>query len=1177
MLLTRIWRSRLFPRATTYRRPAPCRSDGWRCRLGVTVLEDREVPAAATHLLVTIPPTVTSFTNVSFTVSAVDDTETVDTGYTGTVHLTSTDPRAVLPADFTLVNGTFSDTGLALKTAGVQTLTAADPVSGLTGSAPTTVVPGPTQHFSVVAPPTTAHGVPVNVTVTANDLAGNVTPGYAGTVHITSSDVAAVLPADATLTDGTGTFSVIFNTPGNQTVTATDTVDSAVAGTSDPPTLVTGAATHFSVTATGPVTAGGAFTFTVTALDVNNNTATDYAGTVTFTSSDTGTGVVLPADATLANGTGTFSATLVTAGSQTITAADTVDSAITGTSDPITVDAAAATHFSVTAPATATAGTAFNFTVTALDDFGNTDTNYAGTVHLTSSDTGAGVALPADATLANGTGTFSATLVTAGNQTVTATDTVTASITGTSGPVAVAAAAATHFSVTAPATATAGTPVSVTVTALDQFGNTDTSYAGTVHLTSNDPAAVLPADATLTSGTGNFNVTLKTAGSRTVTATDTATASITGTSGPVAVSAAGAVDHLSVTTSGTATAGNAITVTVTAQDQFGNTVPGYTGTVHFTSTDPNAVLPTNATLTSGTAQFQVTFETAGSQTVTATDTATSSITGTTGPVAVSAAAATHFTVTAPATATAGTPFNFTVTALDQFGNTATGYAGTVHFTTTDTGTQKSLPADATLTNGTGTFPATLVTARNHTITATDTVTASITGTSASIVASPAAATHLTVDAPQTATVGTAITVRVTARDQFENVASGYAGTVHFTSTDGGAVLPADGTLTSGQAQFSVTLNTPGGQTVTATDTATASITGTSGTVTLDPVLTKNLVVGGQPNGTALVFTAGTSGQYGTTPTATLSPFGSIAADVRTAAGDVDGDGVDDTILVTGPGVPIQVAVVSGKDNTVLVHPFDPFGGGFTGGGHVAAGDFDLDGKAEIVVTPDRGGGPRVSIYDFLGSGTTEVTLRANYFTLDPNFTGGIRAAIGNVNRDGTPDLVVIAGAGGGPRVAIIDGTKALTTDGFADADRLMHDFFVFDSTLRNGSYVAIGDVNGDGFGDLMFGTGAGQAPNLLTISGQRLLTAGAVAAVAAPLSNFFVGGDTTTPSGVRVAAKNADGDTKADVVVGSGEGVASQVKVYSGTDFSATSGEPAATQTLDPFAGAVLADGVFVG
>ena len=89
--------------------------------------------------------------------------------------------------------------------------------------------------------------------------------------------------------------------------------------------------------------------------------------------------------------------------------------------------------------------------------------------------------------------------------------------------------------------------------------------------------------------------------------------------------------------------------------------------------------------------------------------------------------ATHFSVSAPSSAISGTAFNFTITAMDAKNFMATGYSGTVHFTSTDA--LATLPQDTTLTNGTGTFTATLNTAGNQTITATDTVNASITGTS----------------------------------------------------------------------------------------------------------------------------------------------------------------------------------------------------------------------------------------------------------------------------------------------------------------------------------------------------------------------------------------------------------------------------------------------------------------
>src|SRR5208283_2173781 len=97
----------------------------------------------------------------------------------------------------------------------------------------------------------------------------------------------------------------------------------------------------------------------------------------------------------------------------------------------------------------------------------------------------------------------------------------------------------------------------------------------------------------------------------------------------------------------------------------------------------------------------------------------------------------------------GTSFNFTVTAYDANNNIATGYTGTVKFTSSDS--KAVLPANSTLTNGTGTFAATFKTAGNETITATDTKTASITGTSSNTNVGALAASKLAVAGPATAT------------------------------------------------------------------------------------------------------------------------------------------------------------------------------------------------------------------------------------------------------------------------------------------------------------------------------------------------------------------------------------------------------------------------------------------
>src|SRR5207253_2595059 len=158
---------------------------------------------------------------------------------------------------------------------------------------------------------------------------------------------------------------------------------------------------------------------------------------------------------------------------------------------------------------------------------------------------------------------------------------------------------------------------------------------------------------------------LRTSGLQTITATDTVTASITGTSNPISVFVPGAT-HFLVSAPASATAGSAFNFTVTAQDQFNNTVPAHSGTVHFTSTYGSATLPPTSTLTNAARPSSALLRTSGRQTITATDTVTASITGTSNAITVSAAAATHFAVSAPSSATAGTAFNFTVTALDAF-------------------------------------------------------------------------------------------------------------------------------------------------------------------------------------------------------------------------------------------------------------------------------------------------------------------------------------------------------------------------------------------------------------------------------------------------------------------------------------------------------------------------------
>jgi hypothetical protein len=164
-------------------------------------------------------------------------------------------------------------------------------------------------------------------------------------------------------------------------------------------------------------------------------------------------------------------------------------------------------------------------------------------VHFRSSDTSSGVVLPPDTKLTNGQGTFSATLIKAGSQTITATDTVTATIAGTL-TVTVRPASAATMTLTTPASVTALQAFNVTLTVKDQFGNVATGYRGTVHFTSSDPLAAtlgsLPPDYTFTAadaGTRSFSVTLVTVGPQTISVRDVANSSLGTTSRVIMVAA----------------------------------------------------------------------------------------------------------------------------------------------------------------------------------------------------------------------------------------------------------------------------------------------------------------------------------------------------------------------------------------------------------------------------------------------------------------------------------------------------------------------------------------------------------------------------------------------------------------------------------------------------------------
>jgi len=136
---------------------------------------------------------------------------------------------------------------------------------------------------------------------------------------------------------------------------------------------------------------------------------------------------------------------------------------------------------------------------------------------------------------------------------------------------------------------------------------------------------------------------------------------------------------------------------------------------------------------------------------------------------------------------------------------------------------------------------------------------------------------------------------------------------------------------------------------------------------------------------------------------------------------------------------------------------------------------------------------------------------------------------------------------------------------------LLPDFFLFEPALRNGAYVAAGDLDGDGFAEVIGGGGPGGGPRVVALSGNDLLRL--APSEARMVANFF-GGDVENRGGIRIVTRDLDGDNRADLVVGDGTGAGSRVTGYLGKHMvpNATPPEHFAFDGYPGFEG-----GVFVG
>jgi hypothetical protein len=330
----------------------------------------------------------------------------------------------------------------------------------------------------------------------------------------------------------------------------------------------------------------------------------------------------------------------------------------------------------------------------------------------------------------------------------------------------------------------------------------------------------------------------------------------------------------------------------------------------------------------------------------------------------------------------------------------------------------------------------------------------------------------------------------------------------------------------------------------------------------------SVIVAGDSDGssTVVVYNAATRDE--------IARFNAFPPDfkggVRVAVGDVNGDGVADIVVGVGNGRAPTVKVVDGTklnlvdangmiSKSALLFGFNAFADTYTGGIHVAAADLNQDGRADIV-TGRATGQSRVRVFD----GQTG-NQSANFLAFNPNFDGGVRvAAVGQVG--GHHAQVIVGQGSGGGRVKVVDATLmgSVQGNGVINDSALLASFLPYANNTQ-GVFVSAGDVNGDGFADIV--TGRAGSPTVRVFDGASLHTA----PFTDPTKLFdFLAFSPGFKGGVRVGMAQING--RAQILAAPGNPGGVPVKIAD----SSKLGTPGWLQPDNQIADAALLDSFFV-
>lgn len=511
-------------------------------------------------------------------------------------------------------------------------------------------------------------GSTFNVTITARDLFGNQVDTFAGTASL--SDLTATLTPTLTTNfiSGSWTGTVQINRSfSNNEISATS---QNVSGKCNTFNVNPAALHHFSFqNISSPQTAGQPFGITITAQDQFDNPITSFTGPVTLSDS---TESINPT-VTGAFVNGVYSGNVSIIKKQNNVAIIAISGLISDFSNLFNVKSAALKEFSIATVLTQTAGIPFSLEVTVLDQYGNQVESFNETVDL--SDLTGTIDPTVSSAFVEGYWSGNVTIdQVRTNNVITVTRTSTQIETGSSNSFNVSSGGLDHFSFNSIASPQiAGNSFGITITALDDVGNTVTSFTGTASLSeltnSIDPAVIGNFVAGVWSGTVKI---------RSAQAANRITAisgNKNGTSNNFDVNP-GAVSHFQFNPiSSPQTAGVKFSITVKAIDGFGNPVTSFSNTINLNDAT-GTINRSSITLTNGVGTLNDVRISKAQNDITISAN-WNTISDVSNSFNVTHNALDRFLISTIGTQAAGAPFTITVTAQDYYNNRVLNFAGTV--------------------------------------------------------------------------------------------------------------------------------------------------------------------------------------------------------------------------------------------------------------------------------------------------------------------------------------------------------------------------------------------------------------------------------------------------------------------------------------------------------------------